>query len=232
METGDVIGGWEVLQWNHSISSYGHRICKVVCIGCGEVYIRQCSSVLRQRQRQGGCPACVARRRCRATAGRVLNGRKLYATCKRGRSTRYLAECACGVSVIADIKSLETRRCQRCFGTLGGRSRTQSRFYRCVVNVLRRCTDRSNDHFADYGGRGIYVHAEWVVDRLAFIDYIAALPGSDNAAYSLDRINPDGNYVPGNLRWASKLVQALNQRHILPYLDQQKFAELIAKETG
>lgn len=59
------------------------------------------------------------------------------------------------------------------------------------------------------------MHEAWVNDPAAFIQYIEGLPDygkKKTDGYSLDRIDPNGNYEPGNLRWASKKGQYLNQR--------------------
>ena len=60
-----------------------------------------------------------------------------------------------------------------------------------------------------YGGRGITVHPAWRKSFQAFYDYIGDKP---SPIHSLDRIESDGNYEPGNVRWATPLQQNLNQR--------------------
>lgn len=63
-----------------------------------------------------------------------------------------------------------------------------------------------------YGARGIKIAEEWREDFWAFANYIEQLPGSTDAGATLDRINGEGHYEPGNLRWASKALQSLNTR--------------------
>lgn len=75
----------------------------------------------------------------------------------------------------------------------------------------RRCEDPRAKDYPIYGGRGISVCAEWL-DVTGFITWIEANLGPRPDGMSLDRINPDGNYEPGNVRWATSAVQVANRR--------------------
>jgi hypothetical protein len=70
-----------------------------------------------------------------------------------------------------------------------------------------RCFDPRNKRYVDYGGRGITVCERWLRVENFFADMGEPPPGM-----SLDRINNDGNYEPGNVRWATTLEQRANQR--------------------
>lgn len=73
-----------------------------------------------------------------------------------------------------------------------------------------RCSRPNHAKFKDYGGRGISVCAEWVADFGAFLAYVGHRP---TEGHSLDRYpNNDGNYEPGNVRWATATEQANNRR--------------------
>ncbi len=61
----------------------------------------------------------------------------------------------------------------------------------------------------NYGARGIRMAAEWIHDFDAFRDHIGPRPG---LGFSLDRIDNDGDYAPGNVRLATASQQRLNQR--------------------
>jgi hypothetical protein len=64
--------------------------------------------------------------------------------------------------------------------------------------------------FPRYGGRGIKVCEDWQ-DYPTFRDYIETHLGPRPAGCSLDRVNNDGNYEPGNVRWATAKEQAANR---------------------
>lgn len=72
-----------------------------------------------------------------------------------------------------------------------------------------RCTDPSQTNWNYYGGRGITVCREWLHDFTKFHSDMGEAPFS---AASIDRIDNDGNYEPGNCRWATKSEQRRNQR--------------------
>lgn len=69
--------------------------------------------------------------------------------------------------------------------------------------------DKNNISYSNYGGRGITVCDAWVHDFSAFLADVGARP---SARYSIDRINNDGNYEPGNVRWATRTEQRRNNR--------------------
>ena len=90
------------------------------------------------------------------------------------------------------------------------------RYYNKWHNIKGRCFNTKDPGYKNYGGRGITLWSNWINDPAAFVKYIKALPGSNDPALSLDRFpNNDGNYEPGNLRWATPLQQTHNSRTCL-----------------
>lgn len=88
--------------------------------------------------------------------------------------------------------------------------------YAVFNEMLARCTRQSHKRFDDYGGRGIQVCQRWRDDFWAFVSDVGPRPGdllaSGRSAWSLDRIDNDGNYEPGNVRWANQSQQSTNRR--------------------
>jgi hypothetical protein len=73
-----------------------------------------------------------------------------------------------------------------------------------LANARQRCTNPKNKDYAAYGGQGIKV--------LLTLDELIAAIGLPAPNASLDRIDPHGHYEAGNVRWASKAVQAANKK--------------------
>lgn len=80
--------------------------------------------------------------------------------------------------------------------------------YRAWAGAIERCTRQSRPGFENYGGRGITVCDRW---RNSFAAFLADM-GSRPRGASLDRIDVDGSYEPGNCRWATREQQARNTR--------------------
>ena len=78
-------------------------------------------------------------------------------------------------------------------------------------NIRARCDNPENHHYKFYGGRGIQMCDEWY-DVATFIAYLEDELGPCPDGWSLDRVDNDGDYEPGNLRWANSVTQRHNQR--------------------
>ncbi len=78
--------------------------------------------------------------------------------------------------------------------------------YTAFKNAKNRCERKQDTKYAYYGGRGI---------KFLFRDmdqFIASIGPRPSDAHSIDRIDPNGNYEPGNVRWATKTTQARNKQ--------------------
>jgi hypothetical protein len=91
--------------------------------------------------------------------------------------------------------------------------------YGAWVAAKGRCLNPKNRAFKNYGGRGISIAPEWVDDFAAFYSYLGPKP---SPAHSLDRINNDRGYEPGNVRWATRVEQNRNRRTFFGILDMAK----------
>ena len=88
--------------------------------------------------------------------------------------------------------------------------------YDIYLDMIGRCSRPTHLRYANYGGRGIEVCARWRSDFWAFVADMGPRPEGatkgGRAAYSLDRIDNDGNYQPDNCRWATASQQSKNRR--------------------
>lgn len=82
--------------------------------------------------------------------------------------------------------------------------------------MKQRCLNRNHHAYRDYGGRGITVCDEWILSYEDFVaDIEVEIGPRPGPGYSLDRINNNGHYEPGNVRWATPTVQSRNRRNTI-----------------
>ena len=126
----------------------------------------------------------------------------------------WLCRCDCGNERIVEGSDLKRGRTKSC-GCLhrqlvAERSTTHGGCgtleYTSWAQAKRRCTNPNAKNFHHYGGRGIKFLFD---DFEEFLSHIGPRPGKE---YSLDRINNEGNYEPGNVRWATLKIQNRNTR--------------------
>jgi hypothetical protein len=120
----------------------------------------------------------------------------------------WLCRCKCGNLFLARTNHIKYFGCGRCNNRMmTGLSQSQlGRTWRAMMSRCYRPRDTSWQH---YGGRGITVCERWRESLLAFIEDMGPKPAPN---YSIDRIDNDGNYEPGNCRWATQTEQVKNQR--------------------
>jgi len=96
-----------------------------------------------------------------------------------------------------------------CIGALNPRFKhgmTTTPEYRAYKAARTRCNNPNTEQWRDYGGRGIKFLFT------SFEQFLAELGSKPSPKHTLDRINNDGHYAPGNVRWATRHEQKINQR--------------------
>ena len=126
--------------------------------------------------------------------------------------------CDCGTVRVVRLCSLvrsEIKSCgcwRRAFAAAQKAGRTHglshSGTYGSWVAMKCRCTNSKHVAYKHYGGRGIAVCARWFE---SFENFLADM-GDRPLGFTLDRINPDGDYEPGNCRWVLPKIQGNNRR--------------------
>lgn len=136
------------------------------------------------------------------------------------KKRKALFQCECGnefISVIQDVKTGNTTSCgcyhKRIVGNMSRKHGLKKhKLYIVWENIKSRCYNQKDKAYHNYGGRGITICDEWRNDFKAFFDYATTLPRYGEPGLTIDRINNNGNYEKGNLRWASRHIQNTNQR--------------------
>lgn len=90
-----------------------------------------------------------------------------------------------------------------------GSCRNRTKEYRAWAHIKGRCLNPSDKSYPAYGGRGITISPVWAESFEAFLEDVGRAPSSD---HSLDRIDNDGPYAHGNVRWADRHTQIRNTR--------------------
>lgn len=81
--------------------------------------------------------------------------------------------------------------------------------YNSWVHMIQRTTNPRHKNWNHYGGRGISMCTEWRHSFAAFFAHVGPKP---TPQHSIDRINVNGHYEPGNVRWATPKEQTQNRR--------------------
>ena len=135
-----------------------------------------------------------------------------------------LFECVCGNQFEVVVNSVVSGRTNSCGCLKKKRISAGNRkhgfrnhpLYKTWLGQKSRCLNPKATGYKNWGGRGIKFSDEFL-DLKTWLEYVSSLPRyeeRDANSLTLDRINNDGNYERGNLRWVERTVQNANRRLI------------------
>lgn len=148
----------------------------------------------------------VARLTALEYAGNDKQGNALWrCSCDCGR-TSLVRSYALRVGRIKSCGCWESRRERR----KHGQAAPQSPEYKAWSSAVQRCTNPRHPSYRNYGGRGVRICEEWRRSFVAFFNHMGPRP----PGLTLDRIDNDGHYEPGNCRWTTYTEQIRNRRKL------------------
>jgi hypothetical protein len=210
--TGKKFGGLIALRHighnKHNIALWECR-----CTFCGRKIEKTASNLRRSNTQSCGC---VQRPNLK---GRVFGRLTVLRKAAREHNTMWECRCTCKTKVVVSTVNLQsgnTKSCgcsRRVAHTHGETVRKETTpEYRTWRSMMARCYNENTKSYPNYGGRGIKVHRAWWKSTKYLIDLVASIGRRPSLYHSIDRIDNDGNYCPGNIRWATKSQQTRNQR--------------------
>ena len=211
-----------------------YRLYSIIqCDDCGHTRYERKASKIKQVL-EAPCPSCRSKERSRAK-----EQEKAYKAAQKAaeKAERLLA-----------IKEVRAEK-ERLRAAARAQREWQKYYRRCRISykarwqqgysleglsstyyaMMDRCFNENSASYPEWGGRGISVCLRWILEPFLFMEDMGPKPSPD---HSLDRIDPNGDYEPGNCRWAVKEVQINNRRCVTSLLsDAEKIAVRKALST-
>jgi hypothetical protein len=186
---------------------------------CGATILVRSATLMYGTSRSCGCQvAATSKRKAVDIIGQRFG--RLTVVSRAGSTNEGKAcwncRCECGQTITAQGKDLRTGHTKSCgcwrryitgeYARIHGMKNTPE--YRSWSQAKGRCNSQTNESYERYGGRGITMAYEWENSFEAFYAHIGPRP----AGHTLDRIDNEKGYQPGNVRWATPTQQSNNRR--------------------
>jgi hypothetical protein len=151
----------------------------------------------------------------------------------------WLCSCDCGAETSVAASNLangHTQSCgcmvkEVCSRNFKVHGLTDTKAYRTWCAIKGRCSSPGLENYKFYGGRGIKVCERWKASFEAFLEDMGHPPTPN---HSIDRIDHNGDYEPGNCRWSDALEQANNKRNnrVYTFAGKTMSVSMWARELG
>lgn len=210
------------------IDGSGRKRLKYICAcACGKTL-----EALGENLRSGHTTSCGCqqddnrRKRAKDASGlqfgrlTIIGDAGKYVSPQGHRLRLVAAKCDCGNEITVTLNSIKSGYtascgCYRTELAIGNVKHGEAgptrltREYKTWVNMIGRCENPKVERYPSYGGRGIKVCSGW---RHSFETFLRDMGRKPTPKHSIDRIDVNGNYEPGNCRWATNSEQQLNKR--------------------
>lgn len=179
---------------------------------CGELVEKARKNVGEKPKQQKSCGCAVGRF---DLTGQRFNSFSVIGRAgndKYNRSATWNCICDCGqkrIYTTSELKNGFVKSCGCLNGERHGESNPPTVEYRTWHAMIGRCHNPESKQYKNYGARGIIVCDDWRESYLSFLSHIGRRPSE---SHSIGRIDNDGNYEPGNVRWETVEQQRNNTR--------------------
>lgn len=147
--------------------------------------------------------------------GRIYGRLKVVSRSGASKSgnAKWLCKCSCGRSTVVEGVELRKGATKSC-GCLRREKPIKhglhgTHTYRCWASMKTRCTNVNHGSFAKYGAKGITLCEEWKT----FEGFLSDMGKAPSNLHTLDRIDGNKGYFPGNVRWATAKEQNANRKN-------------------
>lgn len=155
----------------------------------------------------------------------------------------WLCKCDCGKKIIVQGGNLKSNNTQSCgclhkervstINTIHGHKKNGevTQIYTAWCHIKQRCTNLKDKDYQDYGGRGIVICSRW---KNSFENFLEDMQKGWKPKLTIERIEKNGDYYPGNCKWATRKEQARNTRHnhLISHLGQIQCISVWSEKTG
>ena len=217
-------GHWVVLGEGLKTKSNVRRI-RLICEHCNWVRLVYPSKIKTGRLNPCKCKEIegfTERKKIKVEPGKTFGRWTILSPAEpKGKRRRSFWKCECLCGVIKEVSQISLRRgaskscgCLRIDNlseTLTKHGMSFTKEYQAWRDMKDRCKNPNNKHYKHYGGRNIQVCQRWAENFQNFYNDLGEKPEGT----SLDRLDPDGNYEPGNVMWRSFKKQTDNRRGFL-----------------
>ena len=141
------------------------------------------------------------------------------------KQAQWLCRCECGGEVVANGSNLRRGKTQSCgCGRIKHGLANKAPEYHVWEGIKQRCLNPDRAGYEYWGGRGITVCQRW----MEFENFYADMGSRPGPGYSIERVDNDGNYEPGNCRWATASEQQRNTRRANRRRRQRHLYEIVS----